>query len=66
MRSLEHRIRKHVFRFVHFCVYHQECVAQLPVIPALATLYPIPLMFGVHQRKERRIWNLLTLIICYF
>lgn len=31
MRSLVHRIWKYVFRFVYFCVYHQECVAELPV-----------------------------------
>lgn len=31
MRSLKHRIWKYVLRFVHFCVYHQECVAELRV-----------------------------------
>ena len=38
MRSLEHRIRKYVFRFVHFCVYPQDCVAEVPVRKAAEVL----------------------------
>lgn len=31
MRNLEHRIWKYLLIFLHFCVYHQESVAELPV-----------------------------------
>ena len=38
MLNVEHRIWMYLIRFVHCCVYHQDCVAELPVRKAAEVL----------------------------